>query len=1168
LTLAIRTLWNVSGMFRDDLDAKPFSVIFTSTRFFASGHRKPQGSKVHFQLTPSEPYGVCCIQGLKISMCMHNFGEKRWGHSLLDDFRSTNDQNTRIIGDFTKMVRQPRIAAEMTTLMNTENWQLHFEELVEDTKFRSLNDKDPVVTKLMEAVHQLSDDARNYRRQTLQTRFFETGDNFYLGMEFTREYVKWKNETADKLVFPLTQKKKISEERKKSIEKFRGILMHNIDRLWYEACLEVIRRGDVYNPGARRRVPRLNLINSYIPESLSKLQVGESFRISDKSGEKYEILLKKWKTVIVRNVEGFISRFPTTTDVFREGDLTRSPDGNTESKVAIATFPVSHYVNHRSIRVNNETRGYVFAFLGDEQATPHFMRYSGLTGGAINAMQFNQFVRCALECSSFEERLRCFSQETNWSNFEVVQRGTMSNYGEDGFLRPGFSYEDCVCYIHSKVIEWLDTKQDLDEILSRDWKSKFISSMIPRGMELNDDFIETLKEDTNSIIFDILVNGVKSDENITSSDRLEAALAARRDAMSKSRRKLGYEKYWTEFVFGLGALDEISMKRLKGFHCLVAKLTEKVVAQLVDYAKESYLHDTRFSQEMWNQPKSVGSLVDDFAVEAQGFANSLALSSAFSAASVAFVLYDVRRGNSTNLGQIGSAVIAGLNMLLSFGTMTNIGRYKIRNEEARILFFENLFLGVKKASFQALDRSTRKKVTSRDDPFLLDLEQKKQRILDDIRYYDLEEPDEFYEDYRILREQVMLPKAVKHFQKLLSTYYIAEVYQVNSYIQEGLVELYKVCEEIHEMLSVQNNKGRESDMSLHLFERLNDFSPRLEKSLQRGHIYWGFLKQRSICNWDVFMVIRYLWSLLCCSSRHCTILFSPIENETHGIIKEARAVYDIRKGANLRRAICDLENLYWSTRESDIASMIFVSSALVFIVTWIFSISQIITRFGGPATVTDVGFWASLASAIGAILAASHFARKTLILVGLWSTLGLKTGGAADDQTRGALRSIKGVTFIQLLLTVARLSAALGSAVALPWSVAQNAFPDKISTDDSIPLWIALGAFCAAVGATIFFFLVEYVVRYNLPPKLGEFVCEAFREELETMFVVLSVTINDNETKKAQERTTWEYVAREFLHQYRFDTVFASDRFGSILQYIQGGMKREKSRRASRRSRS
>jgi hypothetical protein len=678
-------------------------------------------------------------------------------------------------------------------------------------------------------------------------------------------------------------------------------------------------------------------------------------------------------------------------------------------------------------------------------------------------------------------------------------------------------------------------------------------------MEQNDDFISTLKDDTNKIIFEIFLEDVKKDKDISSKDRLEVALLARKDAMAKKRNKTNHEKYWSEFVGGLAAVDDVSMERLSNFHCEVAKRTEQVVGQIIDFAKEAYLYDQRYSQELWNQPKPVDSIVDDFAVEAQNFANSLALSAAFSAASVAFVLYDLRRDNSTNLAEILGAIIAGMNILLSFGTMTNIGRYKIRNEEARILFFDNLFLGVKKAAFRAMNQNVRKKVTAKDNPYLTDLEQKKQRFLDNVAYYDLDDPDEFFDDFRTLREQINQPKAIRHFQKLLSSYYIPEVYQVNSYVQEDLVELYKVCEEIYDELTEDITKTRDSERAAHFFDRILDFGPRLEDSLQRGHIYWGFLKRRKFRDWDISVVFRYFWSQLCCSSGRCSIPLSSIENETYGIIKEARSVYDVHKGVNLKREIRDLEYLYWATRESDIASMIFLSSSLVFVVSWIFSISRIISRLGGPSTVTEIGFWASLASAIGAILAAFHFVRKLFILVGLWCTLGGKVRAAGSNrEARRALGRIKGVTFIQLLLTLARLFASLGSAIALPWSVAQNAFPDKVGTDESIPLWIALGAFCAAVGSTVFFFIVEYVVRYNLPPELGQFVCEAFREELESLFNVLSLPENNIDTKQAQERKTWEYVARDFLHQYRFDTVFAADRFGSILQYIQGGMKRYK----------
>lgn len=63
---------------------------------------------------------------------------------------------------------------------------------------------------------------------------------------------------------------------------------------------------------------------------------------------------------------------------------------------------------------------------------------SGLTGACINAASFNTFIRRAMDGISFVQRFREFSKETNWSNGEVVQRGTGGgNYGEDGFMRPG-----------------------------------------------------------------------------------------------------------------------------------------------------------------------------------------------------------------------------------------------------------------------------------------------------------------------------------------------------------------------------------------------------------------------------------------------------------------------------------------------------------------------------------------------------------------------------------------------------------------------------------------------------------------------------------------------------------------------------------------------------------
>jgi hypothetical protein len=120
-------------------------------------------------------------------MGMHNFGERRWKNGILDDIRSQNDQNTRIIGDFTKMVRSAPVAQKMLEYMTDpkdKNWQVHFNKLAEENGYPELADHDPLVPKIQKSLEWLARNAPGFKRQTLQTRFFETGDNYYLGKSF------------------------------------------------------------------------------------------------------------------------------------------------------------------------------------------------------------------------------------------------------------------------------------------------------------------------------------------------------------------------------------------------------------------------------------------------------------------------------------------------------------------------------------------------------------------------------------------------------------------------------------------------------------------------------------------------------------------------------------------------------------------------------------------------------------------------------------------------------------------------------------------------------------------------------------------------------------------------------------------------------------------------
>lgn len=1104
----------------------------------------PDSSPHHFEVTSSEPFGFCCISRLNRSI------EHR---GILGRFNSINVHNTRIIGDSIKMVRQLYIANEMANMMATEHWQKHFMKLIEDSEFSSLNDTNPIVTKLCEAAVWHKDHAPEFRRQNLQIKLSETVDNFYLGMELTREYEKWKNETVDQLLSSL---KGTAKNKRRYIEELKTVLRHNIDLLWFEACLEVVRSSGVYTE-LMHKIPRMHLINHQIEEDLTRFSVGDSFRVVGKLNRKWDILLKKKKEIFARNADGFIQKFHQTTNVFREGCLSRSTDGDTASKVAIATFPVSHHVNHRAISLSKEHKGYVFASIGDEQSTPHFMHYSGLTGGCINAVQFNHFLRSAIKGVSLTDRLQLYSKETDWSNREVVQRGIMNSFGQDAFLRPGFSYKQGLKYIYSLVV---GEKQNHDKVLFEEWRTNFVASMIPRGMELNNKFIKTLKDDTDFIIFDLFLKGAMDDDTINWKDGVEASLKARKDRISKLRKtKNPQNTFWQQFFEGLTtSLDEESHKRLELYHGEVVKRVEKFVSEVIDFAKESYLYDRRSSQELWNQPKPVDSLIDDFAADGRNLPSSLAQSTALCAASVALVLYASRFDNYLKyLLETCGVIISVINIFISAGTLLNTGKYKTRNGQARHAYFKKHFLDLKKSIYNALDTEERKNLYRGDDPYLEDLETKKKKFVADVVYYGLEVPEEFIYDYRRLMEQSEDAAAFRHFQKLLATYYIPDVYQENSYVQESLVEVYKVCDEIHALLArdVKKSGLGEREHCTQMFLRVTRFGPRLQQSIDS-----------SLLNSNFFLACRYFWSLIFISSSTRALPFSAIENETYGIMKGTKTVSENNKGSILKRQIHDLHYLHRAMLETDKGAVVFFTEFLVFVASCLFAISRIVamvnnnylnSSVSSSSVLSKVGIWSQLASIFVAFMSLRYFACYLGHSLFLWVKLRVKNSDSKSDKSMGnGLRRVKGFVSVQLLLAATRILAILGSFTALSWCIAELLFDEQVPISEFIPFLIALVAFCLAIGTPVLFYLVEDTMGYHLPPKLGEVICEAFRDEIESMYEELSIPENKFDTKQSQERVTWEYVAQEFLHKYKFDAIFGPDRCGSILQYLQSGLKK------------
>jgi len=127
--------------------------------------------KNYFKVTTAEPYIVLCIEGAKVSIGMHRTGNRRFETGWLDDLRSFSDENTRLIGDFTKSLRLISIVEQCSKkLTESPEWREHF---------TVASQLPGIVTELQEAFKNLC--STGFKRERLQIRMFELGETYYIG---------------------------------------------------------------------------------------------------------------------------------------------------------------------------------------------------------------------------------------------------------------------------------------------------------------------------------------------------------------------------------------------------------------------------------------------------------------------------------------------------------------------------------------------------------------------------------------------------------------------------------------------------------------------------------------------------------------------------------------------------------------------------------------------------------------------------------------------------------------------------------------------------------------------------------------------------------------------------------------------------------------------------
>jgi hypothetical protein len=190
-------------------------------------------------------------------------------------------------------------------------------------------------------------------------------DNYYLGKELPIEFSSWKQQVM----------RGMSSDDARNMEK-------SLNCLWFESAMDTIASGDVFNPGGKGQIPTIYTIDSPLVVKLGSLNALEAFKTTDENADAFEIIVKRGSSSICRNKNGDICVMQHSADVRRLGNLSRGAAGGLfESNVSIAAFPVGHVVCRRTLHVNKSNNGekFIAGYIGDAQASPHFMRYSGLT---------------------------------------------------------------------------------------------------------------------------------------------------------------------------------------------------------------------------------------------------------------------------------------------------------------------------------------------------------------------------------------------------------------------------------------------------------------------------------------------------------------------------------------------------------------------------------------------------------------------------------------------------------------------------------------------------------------------------------------------------------------------------------------------------------------------
>ncbi len=720
--------------------------------------------------------------------------------------------------------------------------------------------------------------------------------------------------------------------------------------------------------------------------------------------------------------------------------------------------------------------------------------------------------------------------------------------------------------------------------LTRDWKIKFAAAIVPRGFEDNLAFIEQLRKELRSEVIVQLIETTMEEEEIVklipTADLLRTEIIHIADGVKHESRPFeDSNEFWSSFkdtVDGLTDENVISENVISSFsdHLAVAKALEQMLDDIISYAKNAHDRNERLSGELFNQPKPVDWIIDDFAVEAQNFTDTLTLVATLAAASLSWQLTGVFKNSDLNPA-VGSAIISAIIPFIAFSSITNGSRYKSRNEEAREEFYDEQMLPMMMEVYSCLSSRERSEMPLEKNAYVMMLEDQISRFEETIQYYGEEEPTELREEFESLKVKKDSIESVQTLKNLLARHLVPVKYQENSYVQQELRGIYLTLEAIDGLVcsstvrdSTNNNTAGGASPALTLYEELLNFQPTLERSLQRGVIKYGFYKERAWRHHHVPAIVAYFYEKLCllfCLQKCKGFVSScmcPISIRTLYLKNQLEQLSSINGEHQhaLRRRAQEFRVLYHATKESLVTSFIIVSAWISFVAAILATIGNI-GRSAAPenrgfdfvATISAYTF--GLLTPISAVLAIVYLARKKVHLFNLNVRMGKIATNAANpsDETK-SIKAVREICGCEQVAASTQLLASLAAAVALPFDlVMRQNLTNHQYFMPKIPFSLAVGSLALSLLTSLFRLYITQVKRYNLSPCLGEHIGISFDAELQSLYKEYQTPLNTVEPKDIQTRRTWEFVAREFLHRWRFDTALQADRFGSILQFIQSG---------------